>query len=418
VLSLTLVRAELVQQGMASERTSPTKQSDASLPKAAPAETNSHPEACQQFDADDSWMRAFLSRAQPLFVEHQVGDLIEHAADHRLQIIVGEIKTVNGTRCVHWHPFRLGAEYFYPASMIKPLAALAGLHALRGLQAADPRLASFDLDSPVRVEALNGTHIFERRTTTVRDEVRDSLIKSDNDAYNFLYDLAGPTHLNGWWWSAGLPSVHLTHRLSKDVVPGPPTSQHLLVDVHGETVNMVAEPDGGPPLPPIVMPGIVVGPIGPGKVEQAAIKDFSLKNGISLHDMARMVAWVADPRLAPDVRWPGTDADRQFVRGVMNTQTFNWSLFRPLRAGMMEVVDGEDLVYIGKPGKAYGFMDDIAYVESRNTGRALLIGAVLRSEPTVGVNVTSEKHRYEEVGTPFFLALGHALARELLSTRQ
>jgi hypothetical protein len=383
-------------------------------PSATPTSVPNLP-ACHGLDSDDSWVKAFLVRAQPLLVAHKVPDIVEHAVDHRLQIVVGEVRGTGDTRCIDWHPYRLGAEYFYPASMIKPLAALAALDSLRRSQSTNPKLNSIDVDSPVRVEVLNGTKVISRRTTTLFDELRAALVVSNNDAFNFLFDLAGRHELNKSWWDAGLKSVHLTHRLAKEVIPGLPTSERLLVDVGGETVNLAPIEPEDSDLPPMTMPGTFVGPIGSGKVDPKSTRDFSMKNGVSLLDMARLIAWIADPNLAPDVHWRGTPTDRELVRKVMNTQAFDWALYRPLRAGMMEAVAGDDLTFVGKPGEAYGFFEDVVYAESRSSGRALVVGIAMLAEPTVGVNATPKQHRYDEECTPFFLALGDALAHELLT---
>ena len=55
-------------------------------------------------DSDDSWMTAFFARSQKSLEEHRVGTLIAQAAEHRLQVLVGEVKRAGDQRCVRCWP--------------------------------------------------------------------------------------------------------------------------------------------------------------------------------------------------------------------------------------------------------------------------------------------------------------------------
>ena len=65
---------------------------------------------CAKTDPDDRWVKALLKRALPK------NEVVAHPDFYRLQVVVGEIVSSGTSRCITWHPYRLGAEYYYPAS--------------------------------------------------------------------------------------------------------------------------------------------------------------------------------------------------------------------------------------------------------------------------------------------------------------
>ena len=274
--------------------------------------------------------------------------------------------------------------------------------------ASEPKLEGFGPDSRVVVESLNAKgKVVLTRETTIRKELEAALVVSNNDAYNFLYDLAGRDALNRLWLAAGLKSVHISHKLSA-TTQGVSTTERIRFLAPGGAITLSSD-KSAEPLPPLSIPGIKVSATG-----EKESMDFSGRNYVSMMDLMRMCAWIADPALAPDVHWPGTDDDRKLVRDTMNLEAFDWALYRPLRAGLTEAIPGDDLNYIGKPGQAYGFSGDVAYVESKSTGKAFLVGVALRPGPQARATASRRDQHFDDVGTPFFLSLGDRLGHELL----
>ena len=109
-------------------------------------ETPMSPRDCAKTDADDAWTEALLTRALGADSE-----ILADPAAHRLQVLVGEIDRSTSPGCLTWHPYRLGAEYFYPASAIKPIAAVSALSTFRSRLQGSPELAGVGLDTEVRV---------------------------------------------------------------------------------------------------------------------------------------------------------------------------------------------------------------------------------------------------------------------------
>jgi hypothetical protein len=85
--------------------------------------------------------------------------------------------------------------------------------------------------------------------------------------------------------------------------------------------------------------------------------------------------------------------------------------FRPLLVGLRRVVPRDELDYVSKSGRAYGFLIDNAWLRHRPTGRALAVTVGLYADDDGVVN--DDRYAYEEVGTPLMEDLGEALGREL-----
>ena len=383
-------------------------------PVTEPAEPSPPPEPCGPLDEAGPWLEDFLKARAARW-----GEVYERPEDHRLQIVVGEIRNEGDDRCLQWHSYRHDAEYIYPASTIKPIAAVAGLQALRARQAEDPALTQLTLDTPIRLELLNpqDAPAAKPRRTTVREELEASLIISDNDAFNFLYDLAGTELLHRLSWDAGLSSIHLHHRLARLALP--PGSKSW-------RPRFVAELDDGrevllfsPDRPGLEIPSNTLPKTEIGKAYRLGGKtfdepmDFSRKNQASLFDLARLMTWIAAPSLVPELH-DGSLAseDHALLSDIMGRIAPDWAIYQPVRAGVMEVVPGRDLHLISKGGQAYGFRLEVAWVEQKSTGRAFVVAASVYANPN---EVLSDgRYAYDTLANPFLTALADELAHALL----
>ena len=380
---------------------------------------------CGLLDDDDAWMTAFLSRHEQLLSLPRSGldaTPLTDPTEHRLQIVVGEVHRDDDTPCVIWHPYRHDAEYVYPASSIKPMTGLAALQAVRKRVSEEPKLAGFTLETPLVVEPLLATTeagedvtVIRGRTTNLKVELEASMIRSSNTAYNFLYDLAGREALHDILWSADLESTRIAHRFARSKVPGAQgMAPRVLAKMPQGDVEIFPERLGAPALTPRDLPRTKVGRAHKrGGTNRPGPIDYRFKNDVSLFDMTRSIAWVADPALVPKVIFPDIPtSDRELLREAMEYVPFDWSVYYPIRAGVMQVVPGDDIVYINKVGQATGFRLDVAYVERVSTGAAFLVGVVIYANPNGVLN--DDRYGYDSHSGPFFAALGTSLARELL----
>jgi hypothetical protein len=381
---------------------------EAVVPEPAP-----EPASCSQLDTDDAWTQALLDRAL------KDSPIMADPAAHRLQVLVGEIPAAG---CLKWHPYRLDAEYIYPASAIKPIAAVGALSAFRQRQAEHPELASVGLNTQLRQPGARAPKLKEGEAPppppTIANQIRDSLSVSSNPAYNFTVDLAGVGPVHELMWASGLESVKLRHRLSlfglteKDQRTTP---QIMALTDSGE-VELVPRRVSEVRVPPHGRAGSGVGIRHRVRGERAPVeapKDFSMKNSVSLMDMARLTAWIARPELQLGLDFPLLQAeDRALLQASMSHVHEDWSAWIPLRLGLVEAVAGSDLRIIHKSGMAYGFYLDISFVEQPSTGRAFILAVAAYLNPNGTVN--DGEYGYESLGNPMMQALGEQLGREIL----
>ena len=118
----------------------------------------------------------------------------------RLQAVLGTDRGAGRTAARGWcqHGFRLGAEYFYPASTVKLFAAVAALERLGEMRArhrprrSPPTRRSSTIPSSTAKQLEDGDPTnLDGGAITVRHEIRKLFLVSDNEAFNRLYELVG-----------------------------------------------------------------------------------------------------------------------------------------------------------------------------------------------------------------------------------
>jgi beta-lactamase class A len=149
-------------------------------------------------------------------------EVVGHAPDYRLQVVLGLVEEgPDGSPVLRQHAFRAGAEYFYPASTVKLFAAVAAVQKL--VQLRQTTGLAIDLDTPLvyhpqfedgEMEVEDEENI-EGGKITVRQQMRKIFLVSDNQAFNYLYELVGQDGLAESMRQAGLESPRIVHRLSE-----------------------------------------------------------------------------------------------------------------------------------------------------------------------------------------------------------
>ncbi|MCB9519732.1 MAG: serine hydrolase [Myxococcales bacterium] len=402
-----------------------TEAVDPATPAVAGSTTVAPPPAgptCGAMDADDAWVARLLERDPVLAAAAR------DAASLRLQVVVGEVaRRDDGTACVTYHPYRLDAEYLYPASAIKTFAALAAVRTLDALRSDDGVAADLGLDTELRFERATVPDVVDLRgrpvvlgetTATLRELLDQTLILSSNDGFNRLLDFAGLDAINGGAERAGFTSVRVSHRLSRQLDPpeatrwSPPVSA-LIGDAWRELEPARAS-SAVPGLGELV--GLEVGtayidPVDGGRRD--APLGFADKNSASIFDLLRLVAWVADPALTPELELSDvSDESRLAMRAPMATVPDESDRYEPLSPGVTDLVPWERLEYVNKAGRAFGFHLDAAYLRDRSTGRELLVAAGMFVD-TDGV-MNDDTYAYDSLSYPFFVALGRVLAERVL----
>jgi len=386
-------------------------------------------------EGEDS-MRAILD-AHP-----HLRAVAREAPRYRLQAVLGRIEVgPEGRATLVQDGFRLGAEYFYPASSVKLFAAVAALERLGELR--EETGLPLDVDTPLLYHPLfDGETLAEADPSnlaggriTVRHEIRKLFLVSDNEAFNRLYELTGQDRLAASLARAGLPAARIVHRLSE--ARSPEENRHFpRIDFVGDGFvytlpERISEPL--PELPPI--PGLAVGTAFLTDLRRVdTAMDFRGKNRISLADLQRGLCQVVRPdvdrggpgdpgggrpgfRLSDDDRALLLEAMSQLPREsanpVYDPAEFPDSYVKFLLPGLAAVIPPERLRIANKIGQAYGFTTENAWVVDAGTGRGFFLAATLYTNEDGVLN--DDAYEYESVAVPFFTALGEVAARRLLA---
>jgi hypothetical protein len=308
---------------------------------------------------------------------------VELAAEHRFQVLMS-VPSPDGRGWDRREGFRVDAEYFYPASAIKPCIALAALEELAELRTS---ASSPEHGDPSELDA-RATFVSERRPggASVAMLVAGSLVMSDNDASNDLLDLAGFDGFHERMWRQGLKSVHVLHRFGDaardDVRVAPrielmsPSSTDARYDV------VVPSRQGTLTIPPSVVAGTRVGRsqfVGGRIVDEPM--SFADKNRVSLVDLQNLMVGLMRPDLRDTELLPAIGEKEQGVlvdaltrlpsaQGLPKSTDVK---HKPLLAGFERVLPRSRLLVASKSGRAYGFLVDNAYVTDVKTGRAFFL---------------------------------------------
>jgi len=367
--------------------------------------------------------------------------IIADAEQFRPQILLTEIVNTDGRPTLRRHRFRVDAEYFFPASSIKLMPAVAAME----LVSKGGTLAGA-IEAPLRFDAiLDGARAVVQDAVehnpsnsptgliTIAHDVWTLCIVSDNEAYNRLFELVGRNELSARLAEWGLTQTRVVHRLSRRVPP-PFQGASPRIEIGGEPPVVLAARNGDGPMPEVRITRPLVGEaVMRGNARVEGPLDFSSHNATSLSDLQNLLIAVT----RPDIRDPAvpvvnldderrtdllramTAYPRESTNPVYDPANYPDEYVKFLLPGVARVIPKERVRIVNKVGLAYGFLTENAYIEDVATGRGFFLAA------TVYVNsdrvLNDDAYDYDTVGLPFLEALGEAAARLLLgdpSSRQ
>jgi hypothetical protein len=390
---------------------------------ATPAEPPIAPTQALPEVRDDGWVESVLHEAGAF--EPLLGD----PARYRLQILVTEVRP--GAKQPHLvtHGYRADAEFFFAASAIKTFASVAALRKLATMDG-----DGVDLDTPLalcRRDREDCDRTTDRtnqpdQTITLGHELRKMHLVSNNAAFNRLYDFVGHREINEDLRAIGFDSLRLRHRMGEQHSLGRITPR---MEMRGSgDVVVIPRRESSLEDPPTDRPGIRVGVAyyGRGHRRIDEPRDFSRKNYVSMVDLHRLQLALLEPETQtgalPDL---GLEPEhRAFLLAAMtenpeesdnprfSSPRLVGARYKLMSQGIARVLDLSRIRYVNKPGRAYGFHIENAYVEDTRTGRAFFVTAGLYVNENGVIN--DNHYEYDSISRPFFKDLGEALARRLL----
>ena len=342
----------------------------------------------------------------------RLAPLVERASTYRMQVLVS-VPAEGGAGWQRREGFRVDAEYFYPASAIKLVEAVAALEAVTELR--EGGASSLEVGAGFVSENAS-----KRRSgvATIANLVSAAIVISDNDASNDLLDLAGFDGLHQRMWRLGLSSVRIRHRLA--VPPSDDARVTPRIELFAGPVPVVIAPrDGQVVLGKNEESGVRVGEshLAAGRLVEEPMS-FEAKNRVSLQDLQDLLVAVMRPELRGGAAPRLGERERSLLIESLTTLPSARGLspsadaeHKPLLAGIERVVPRSSLTVASKSGRAYGFVVDNAHVVDARTGRSFFLTATLHVNGNGRMN--DDLYEYREVALPALADLGELLARSV-----
>ncbi|GAA0545404.1 beta-lactamase family protein [Chitinophaga japonensis] len=313
-------------------------------------------------------------------------------------------------------------RYFYPASTVKLPGAALALEKLNDLA-----IPGLDRETPMYTDSLPGITPAVLQDSTaanglpsIAHYIRKIFLVSDNDAFNRLYEFIGQEELNRRLWEMRYTRVQIRHR----------TGLRLSTEAERHTNALRFERDGKVLYrQPARYSTLAFAPrhdsagrayYTPQRVLVQQPMDFSERNRLPLtavHDLLRSI--IFPEAVTKQRRFRLTENDYRFLYRCMSRlpaatghPAYDSTEFYPAYVKFL-LFGGEKNAQVppgvrifNKPGWAYGFLTDVAYIADFTHQVEFMVSA------TVYVNkngVIGNRYEYSETGKPFLKALGQVL---------
>lgn len=341
---------------------------------------------------------------------------------YEVQILYTQIdRDAQGRPHFRSHSYRVDpAAYFYPASVVKIAGAALALEKLHRLS-----LPGLDKHTPLRIGSTFAGQVAVLHDysapggrPTIAHYIRKLFAVSDNDAYNRLYEFVGQQRLNEELWAKGYRDLRLVHRLSTYSTEEESRHTNPFTFYREGHVVYQQEPAANPHTWRGPAPILRGRRHWEGDEWVAGPEDFAGRNYMSLEVMQELLKALLFPQdVAPERRFALSEDDYQWLWHSMSVLPRecraprygpryydSWVKFL-LFGDRREAIPSHIRIF-NKVGLAYGYLSDTAYVVDLEAGVEYLLAAVINTDPA---SAGGGRYAYEDVGFPFFGALGRAI---------
>ena len=347
------------------------------------------------------------------------------AGKYRLQIIYTQIdRDAENRPSFTSYSYRVNPdEYFYPASTVKLPAALLALEKIHAL--AIPGLT--------RDTAMLTGVASEGQTAAVADPssptglpsighyIRKILLVSDNDAFNRLYEFIGQEALNEALHEKGYRNTRIFHRLEVARDAGKNARTNPVTFVSGDEVVYTQEEQTSDVNYAHDEPML----LGRAEIVDGELlnrpKDFAGNNVFALQDLHDMLQALMFPQFVEERRrFKLTEDDYQFIyrnmsaypgesgiTGYADSAQYPDGYVKFLMYGGSASTIPDNIRIFNKPGDAYGFLTDCAYIVDFENGVEFLLAASIFTNANETFN--DDTYEYDEIALPFLRDLGMAV---------
>jgi hypothetical protein len=351
----------------------------------------------------DSLLNAHSSQLGPVFTQPE---------KYHLQVIYTRIDRDSANQPHFQDHYYHIIPYFYPASTIKLAGAALALEKLNDL----------GLSRTMTMITQDLPGVSKADTGSVASYINKILTVSDNNSFNRLYEFLGQEYFNKTLWEKGYTDVQIRHRVGVGGI-SPEGNRHTNGVRFVQDDHIIYE-----------QPAQYSDLIFPHRHDQIGSAyydgdklihhpmDASAKNRFPLPDLHNVLKSIIFPEAVTKARrFRLNDDDYHFLyrcmsgqpeesgRPAYDTAAFPHNYVKFLLAGGKpnELVDHANVRIFNKPGWAYGFMTDVAYVVDFTKGVEFMLSA------SVYVNddgILSDTHyQFDTIGKPFLRELGEVI---------
>ncbi|PWV48977.1 beta-lactamase family protein [Chitinophaga sp. S165] len=366
----------------------------------------------------DSFLDTFLQAHAD-----KLGPVFQRSQDFGLQIIYTRIDRDAANR-PHFtdHYYKADtSRYFYPASTVKLAACALALEKLNDLN-----IPGLDRNTPMFTDSLENITAAVASDSSaanglpsVGQYIKKILLVSDNDAFNRLYEFIGQETFNKRLWENGFAATQIRHRVGVTGI-SPEENRHTnaVIFRKGDQV-LYAQPAAYSRLTFSPRHDLMGKGYYNSKEELVnSPMDASEKNRAPLADLHGILRQIIFPEaVTKGDRFRLKDSDYQFLYHCMSaqpeesahphydtTQFYRNYVKFVLFGGEQRNDVHANIRSFNKPGWAYGFLTDIAYIADFTNQVEFMLSV------TVYVNkdgiLSDEHYQFEETGKPFMKALG------------
>ncbi|RED93656.1 serine hydrolase [Marinoscillum furvescens] len=336
---------------------------------------------------------------------------------YEVQVIYGQ---VSGDAIIHHTIGVDSSRYFYPASSVKMLTAIAAVQRLNEM--GWPLSTQIQLDSTdIHPRFLTHDQLFDG-PITVEHLIKKIFTYSDNQAYNVLFGWLGREYIAGVFEEVGLP-VRITHQLGESAFAFPPEA-----NANSQVVKLInpktsAELSLQSAPQKVRWAGDVTEQVkGVGYLRRGTVVDepfdFSGKNFAPLTSLLGAMERIQYPEaFSPEERFKLTDTLRKELIEIMDLYPSDMpppidsladNYVKFFLYGDQDQAEIPDYLHIhNKVGWAYGYLTDVAYIQDERAGVSFFLAATIHVNANQIYN--DGVYEYKEVGLPFLAELGRLI---------
>lgn len=372
------------------------------------------------YPTTDNFLEALLKSQKK-----RLGEVFSDPERYRLQVIFTRIDR-DPAQAPHFTEYRYGVSpdtYFYPASTVKLPAAALALEKLRDLQ-----VPGLDRTTPMFTEPLPDINTgvdndpsAAAGVPAVEHYIKKIFLTSDNDAFNRLYELIGQETFNRRLWEMGYDQAQIRHRVGLPLYEE--ANRHtnaVLFRVEDQVFYRQAAQHSS-----LVFSARkdFAGTSHYNHLDQLEPypMNFSHRNKLPLADLHHILRSIIFPEaVTKRQRFRLTSKDYSFLYRCMsqypeestdpryNPKQYHQAYTRFLLfGGSRHSRIPANIRIFNKPGWAYGFLTDTAYiVDFANNTEFLLSASIFVN--TTGI-LGDDQQAFEKTGKPFLRTLGEVI---------